>query len=141
MSREPRISREEKKQEAIARMKMLGIFEPTISQFEKDDLVSESTPPFGDCYWLNKEQKERVRQFEEEYGELVYHVIHSYTNIGELENLLFVSNYKEDWPLEREAIKNGEVFAYCYNLTNPEFSESGMIGVRLTVAAGLERTW
>ena len=40
-------SREEKKVEAIERMRLLKIFPQTISQFEKSDLVSVSEPPFG----------------------------------------------------------------------------------------------
>ena len=41
------ISKEEKKAEAIVRMKILGIFPETIQQFETDDKVSISEPPFG----------------------------------------------------------------------------------------------
>ena len=41
------ISKEEKKAEAITRMKTLGIFSETIQQFETDDKVSISEPPFG----------------------------------------------------------------------------------------------
>lgn len=39
------ISREEKKTEAIARMKALGIFPDTIKQFKDDDYISISEPP------------------------------------------------------------------------------------------------
>lgn len=38
------VTREEKKTEALARMKLWGIYAPIRKQFEKEDLVSESAP-------------------------------------------------------------------------------------------------
>lgn len=38
---------EEKKMEAIERMKTLGIFPQTIKQFEQDGYISISEPPVG----------------------------------------------------------------------------------------------
>lgn len=58
------ISLKEKKAEAINRMKSWGIFPDVIKQFEKDNLVSESAPPVGACFWLNEDQKKRVSEFE-----------------------------------------------------------------------------
>ena len=135
------VTREEKKAEAIQRMKKWGIFSPTIDQFEKEDLISQSLPPVGACYWIEGEQLQRVKDFENENNALVYFVIHSYTNIGELESYLFVSDYKEDWPIDREDIKEGQQIVYVYNADDPWCSEMGSIGIELTPAAGLRRTW
>lgn len=135
------ISREEKKAEAIARMKAWGIFAPIVKQFEKEDLVSESTPPLGACFWLNEEQLARVREFEEQNNALVYHVIHSYTNIGEMESYLFVSDYPEEWEMDRQDIGEGSQLVYVVNKDMPDCSEFGSIGIALTAAAGLRRTW
>lgn len=135
------ISREEKKIEAIKRMKAWGIFAPIIKQFEKEDLVSESAPPLGACFWLNDEQLARVREFEEKNNALVYHVIHSYTNIGEMESYLFVSDYPEEWEMDRQDIGEGSQLVYVVNKDMPDCSEFGSIGIALTAAAGLHRTW
>ena len=135
------VTREEKKVEAIERMKAWGIFDQTIEQFAQDDLISESVPPVGACFWLDKEQLQRVRDFEKEHNALVYFVIHSYTNLGELESYLYVSDYKEEWHYDREDIKEHQQIAYVYNAGAPEFSEMGSIGIELTPAAGLRRTW
>lgn len=135
------ISREEKKAEAIARMKAWGIFAPIVKQFEKEDLVSESAPPLGACFWLNEEQLARVREFEEQNNALVYHVIHSYTNIGEMESYLFVSDYPEEWEMDRQDIGEGSQLVYVVNKDMPDCSEFGSIGIALTAAAGLRRTW
>lgn len=135
------ISREEKKIEAIERMKAWGIFAPIVKQFEKEDLISESAPPLGACFWLNEEQLARVREFEEKNNSLVYHVIHSYTNIGEMESYLFVSDYPEEWEMDRQDIGEGSQLVYVVNKDAPDCSEFGSIGIALTAAAGLRRTW
>lgn len=83
---------EAKKAEAVERMKLWGIYPPIIKCFEQEGIVSESAPPLGTCSQLEGEQFERVRKFEENYNAVVYHVIHSFTNIGELESYLFVSD-------------------------------------------------
>ena len=90
------VNTEEKKTEAVARMKRLGIFPQTIEQFQDEGYVSISEPPFGAFYWAEGEDLERIRQFEEEHNALVYVVIRSYTNIGKLDSMLFVSDYPEE---------------------------------------------
>ena len=135
------MTREEMKSEAIARMRQLHLYPETIRQFERENLISESAPPFGACFWLNEAQRERVRQLESKYNILVYHVIHSFTTIGEMESYLYVDPYAEEWEAGREGLKEGMANAYVYNCDDPELSEFGYIGIRLTPAAGLERTW
>ena len=134
-------SRTEMKEEAVRRMKKLGIFAQTIRQFEKEDLISESSPLFGACYWLNEAQRERARELEAEYDILIYHVVHTFTTIGEMESYLYVSNHPEEWEDDQAGLKEGETVAYVYNCNDPELSEFGYIGIRLSPAAGLLRTW
>lgn len=135
------MTREEMKAEAVARMRQMPIYREAIRQFAKENLISESAPPSGACYLLDKFQRERVRQLEDKYNILVYHVIHSYTDIGEMESYLYVDPYTEEWEAERRGLKEGRATAYVYNCGTPELSEFGYIGIRLTPAAGLERTW
>lgn len=135
------ISAERKKAEAIARMKKIGIFPETIKQFEQEDLVSQSLPPVGACFWIEGEQLERVKEFERQHNALVYFVIHSYTSIGEMESYLYVSDYEEEWETDRADLENGSTLAYVHNLDAPECSEFGSIGFAVTPAAGLRRTW
>ena len=135
------MTREEMKAEAIARMRQLHLYPETIRQFERENLISESAPPFGACYWLNEAQRECVRQLESKYNILIYHVIHSFTTIGEMESYLYVDPYTEEWEDDRADLKEGTTVAYVYNCDEPLFSEFGYIGIHLTPAAGLERTW
>lgn len=133
------ISIEEKKAEAIRRMKMLGIFPETIKQFEAG-YVSRSEPPFGAYYWVEGEELEALRKFEEEHDCLVYTVVRSYTSIGLMDSYLFVGDDIEGWELDRDDLENGYAFTYTVNYDAPDCSEYGTIGIKLAVAAGLVRT-
>lgn len=135
------VTREIQKEEAIKRMKLLGLFAPIIKQFAEEDLVSESVSPLYACYWINDEQRARVQEFEKEYGALVYHIIHSYTSAGEMESYLYVCDSPEEWEMDIEDIQDGRQLVYVYNNIDPEFSEFGSIGIQLTPSAGLKRIW
>lgn len=133
-----KVSIEEKKAEAIERMELMGIFRGVIDNF-KDGKICESDSPFAACYWVNEEQKKRIEEFEKEYDALVYHVVHSYTEFGELESYLYVCDHKEEWGIDKGDIKYHYVLAYVYNKTEPEFSEIGTIMFEIGPAGGLLR--
>ena len=135
------MTRDEKKIEAIARMKKAGIFPQTIKQFEEDGYVSISEPPVGAFFWAEGEDLQRIRDFEEKHNALVYLVIRSYTDFGKMDCYLYVSDYPEEWPQDREDLANSEPMAYVYNHDMPDCSEFGCIGTRRSIAAGLLRTW
>ena len=58
------MTRDEKKAEAIKRMKLADIFPQTIKQFEEDGYVSISEPPVGAFFWADGENFKRNRDFE-----------------------------------------------------------------------------
>ena len=132
------VSKENKKQEAIKRMKALGIFPETIKQFRFDDLVSCSEPPLGGNYWLSDEQKKVVEEFEAEHNALVYFIVSSFTEFGKLDSLLYVSDYEEEWKMDRDDIKDGYPMTYVHNYDDPWCSEFGRIAVK-KMAGGLVR--
>lgn len=121
---------EKKKEEAIKRMKALGIFTETIRQFKNEYLVSYSEPPLGANYWLDDEQKKIVKEFEEEYNALVYFVIRSYTQFGKLDTILYVSDHNEEWEMDKKDLECGYAYAYVYNYDIPEYSEIGSVAVQ-----------
>lgn len=125
--------------EALERMKRINFLPEVVKDFEKNHRIyySERTPLGGILYWLdnNPEWVELVKQIEEKYGILVYHITHEYTEFGELLDLMCVSSYEEGWSYEREDLdnKNGnEFYSFCYalNLDYPEFSEFGTVVMR-----------
>lgn len=133
--------RDKQKAEALARMKLLGIFPETIKQFDRDGKVSISEPPFGAFYWAEGWDLDRIEQFEEDHDALVYLVIRSYTTHGKMDDYLYVSKYEEEWEQDREDLKNGMPLAYTFSFDDPQLSEIGYIVIEKTMAGGLTRTW
>jgi len=126
-----KVTREKKKVEAIKMMKTLGLFGPCIKAFDRHDEV-QLTEPTGGLYEFSDdaELNAKIKEFEETYNTLVYHVIHTYTQFGELYNFLFVSDYEEEWEMDIADIKDGYVVAYVWNKSDDWCSEMGSIVVR-----------
>lgn len=124
------VSREIKKEEAIKRMKALHLFAPCTDAFKKRDEV-QFTEITGGLYEFSGDEEltAQVKEFEEEYNALVYHVIHTYTAFGELYSFLYVSDYQEEWEMDNEDIKDNYAMAYVWNKTMPDCSEFGSIAV------------
>lgn len=121
---------ERMKQEAVNRLKKLGVMNTVIEDFENGILnVSEQGLIPGALYHLNDSEKEMVRKIEEEYDGLVYHCIRCNTNFGRLFNMLWVSKYEEEWEYENTNIEESIVFAYVENLSDSICSEFGSIMV------------
>lgn len=125
------VTRENKKVEAIKRMKALDLFAPCIKAFEKRNEVqlSEMT---GGLYEFSSDAEltAKVKEFEAEYNALVYHVIHTFTQFGELYNFLYVSNYPEEYEMDHEDIKDNYVMCYVWNKDDDLCSEFGTIKVK-----------
>lgn len=122
-----------KKTEAVRRMEKLNICSKVIGKFKKfPPIIYISEPPFGSLYWLNEEEEQMVREFEEEHDALVYHVVRAYTECGILDSLLYVSDHEEEWEMDNEAIDDGYVMTYTVNHDMEQFSEFGSIVVQNT---------
>lgn len=133
-------TREEMKSKAVEIMRELHISKNVVEEFKHHDKLNESEG-IGALYWLNEEEQQMVKEFEEESGHVVYHVIHSFTNYGEMYSMLFVSKYKEDWQVTCDKFDGGQyrVYSYVYNKTDPWMSDMGSILVRPSIG-GLIRT-
>ena len=103
--------REKQKNEAIKRMKILKLYENIIKEFEEENKLNLSES-IGVLYWLKEEEKELVEEFENENGGLVYHLIRSLTDFGELYSIFYVSKYEEEWDMDLEDLKNNVAFVY-----------------------------
>ena len=115
--------------EALKRMELLKLHENVIDDFKEIALLNQSELG-GILYWVEGETEKKIREWEEKTGNLVYHVIHDYTEFGELLSLLYVSTYEEEWETDREDIQDGYALAYVMNLTDDWCSEYGSIGIR-----------
>lgn len=117
------------KQEAIERMNMLKLSNNIIREFEKEGIINLSENG-GYLYWLNGEQQEMVDEFEREHNAVVYHIIHNFTQFGELYTLLYVSEDEEEWGYDRDDLKEGYPIAYVKNATDDWCSEFGSVGIK-----------
>lgn len=130
-----KVSRENKKVEAIKRMEMLGLFKPCIKSFTKYDEV-QLTEPNGGLYEFsdNEELNTKIKEFEEEYEALVYHVIHSPMRVDgttmDMYCFLYVSDYVEEWEMDHDDIKANYAVAYVWNKSDNWMSEIGGIAVQ-----------
>lgn len=139
------MDRTEMKNEALRRMKELGIMREVIEQFKKDNIVHYSermNKQFNAVlYWLSNEKEyvDKVKEFENRTGSLVYHCILTHTEYGDILDMLHVSRYKEEWDYEIEKGSRGyRVFSNACNLTDEFMSDRGSIMVRPAMG-GLER--
>lgn len=132
------VTREDKKREAIERMKILKLHSNVIRDFREDDKLNMSENG-GFLYWLDEAQQELVREFEEQNKALVYHVLHNIVGGDEHLAFLYVSDYEEEWEYDREDLLSGYPLAYVKNLSYDIDSEFGSIGVKPNIG-GLCRT-
>lgn len=130
-------TREAMLNEAIARMKDLGLHTNTIDDLKKGKVnVSKQ---MGVLYWANEDEQKLITKFESENDAFVYHAIYTPTTFGRLFSMLFVSQYEEEWEMDNEDIKSLTPIAMVINLDDEWCSDMGSIGVR-PLFGGLVRT-
>lgn len=119
---------EKQKFEAVKRLKMLGLYPTVITDFEKKGklYLSESD---GILFCLSEDEKEMIKQWEQEQNSLVYHVVKTNTNFGLLYSLLYVSDTEDEWEMESDDVNELTPFVYVVNKTEPMFSEFGSITI------------
>lgn len=119
--------REKKKAEAVKRMQLLALHPNAVCEFESSDIINISEASGGFLYWASDAEKEIIRDFEERYNAVVYHVIRNRTTIGEMLSLLYVSDCEDEWDMDRDDLEIGCPIAYVKNLSDDDCSEFGSI--------------
>ena len=135
-----KVSREIKKVEAINRMKAMNIYSDAIKQFKNADIVMVSEPPLGGLFWLNDEEKEMVSKFEQENNALVYLVVRSFTNLGIMDNIFYVSDYQDEWFMDNADLNENYACVYVINHDMPDCSEFGTIAWK-SIGGGVLRVF
>lgn len=138
--------KEKQKQECIARMEMLHIMPKVIGDFKRSGKIyySERQNSFFNAtlYWLKNEPEyaKVVKDFEEEYGAMVYHAQLTHLTFGDCLSLLYVSKNEEEWEYDKNNLKENSAMAYVKNLTDDDCSEFGYIGIKSSLG-GVTRTY
>ena len=130
---------EETRAEAVKRLEALKVHKNVLNEFKGEEKLNKSEH-MGILYWLDDEEQAMVNEFEKKHEAVVYHVIHQFTNIGDLYNLLYVKQDNSEWELDREDLEEGQALAYVINKKMPDCSEFGRIGVKLSIG-GVIRIW
>ena len=129
------------KEVAISAMKSLDIYAPYIKKFEKDGTVT-LFERFGGYYideYNEPELLKKIREFEAEYGSIVYAVTHEMFWFGECYTFLVVSKYEEEYEMTLEGVKDGYAFAYVWNKSDEMCSEFGDVGIK-SFGGGIARS-
>lgn len=124
--------KEKQRLEAIERMRMLGIHENAIEEFEEEGKIYKSET-IGFLYWLNDEEEKLIKNWEEETGNMAYHAIFNNTLFGRMLSILYVSKYEEEWEFDRRDIENNMPIAYVMNLDDEMLSEAGTIVIKRNI--------
>ena len=122
------MKREELKQEALKRMKLIKLSPQCIKAFETKNKVWTSER--GMLYEDDDVQK-LVEAFENDHpGYFVYHVDHTVFEFGDCYSFFIVSPYKDDWQMEIDDLKDGYAFCYVKNIDDDFCSEFGTIAFK-----------
>lgn len=122
---------EKQREEAIKRMELLKMSRQCINAFKRNEIWESEG--IGALYECNEKEKELIKEFENEYGGKVYHLIHNMTEFGELYSMFYVSKYEEEWEQDIEDLKDGYALVYVKNVDDDTCSEFGSIGFKTNI--------
>lgn len=110
-------------------MKILMLHQNVIDDFINENKLNKSESSLGSLYWLDEKEIEMVKDFETRHNAVVYHIIHTFSNLGETYELLFITQEKEEWEAEKVDLKNGFALAQVIVVNYSPNSEMGYIGI------------
>ena len=121
----------QKRAEAAKRMRLLGVKEEHIQDFEQDGKIYFSAED-KTIAELSEADIKNIEKFENDYHVLVYMVIRKDSQYGMKDAMLYVSSDENDWPLEEDELKMGYAFTHLINHRCPEVLEFYRIGFART---------
>ena len=138
MNKKPKVASEEKQKEALLRMQYLELGEDVINYFATG-IIPLCVNGIDGIYGIPKGSVDRITNFEREHNAIVYAVVYVATNIGDMESYFYVSDWEEEWEMDRCDLTEGYSMTWTENLTHPEYSEFGSIGFERTASGGIRR--
>lgn len=121
-------SKEEMKQQALEIMKILKLSKNVINEFDKKDKLNKSEGKKGILYWLDEKEQKIVKEYEEKWNVVVYHIIKTYTvDDRTIYDLLYLPNEKDSW---QDIVERLEEYSIILSHTLSQFSESGDIMIQ-----------
>lgn len=139
------ISRTKKFDEAIKRLSLIGVDnEMVIEPFKKGTLrLSEYVDDVFNALLYDVSQYsdlvDYINNFERKNNALVYHVQLTHLVFGDLFSLFYVSDYEDEWEMDRDALMEGVAMVYVWNKSDDLCSEFGYINFKTSIG-GIVRT-
>lgn len=124
------------KEEALKRMKLLNFFGNAVKEFKNQGKLNYSERAV--LFWPEEEVVQKVKEWEEKTGNMVYHMIKNMMEWGACYSLLYVSSEEEFWERDREDLEEGYPLVYSMNMESWG-SEYGTIGIK-SCMGGVLRT-
>lgn len=139
MDKKAKVPTELKLKEAISRMEYLEFDEELIRQFKEEGTVPLFIHNMDEVYGIRRNKVDRLTAFEKRTHALIYTVIFTPTEFGDMESYLYVSDWEEEWPSDWDDIHEGYAMTWTENLSYPECSEYGTISFIKTESGCLKR--
>lgn len=139
MNTSEKVSREAKLTEAADRMKSLEINEDAIHELIQSDVKPVSFDGLDGLYGFKTGAVQDMQDFEEKYHALIYFVIYTPSDFGDMVSYLYVSDDEDEWEMDRDDLHEGYAMTWTENLDHPECSEFGSIAITKTRFGGLKR--
>jgi hypothetical protein len=119
------------KKEALQRMVKIGLNTEVCANFWAKDTLFYSNGKSIQPIQKRDEIKHKVHVFQDENpNKLVYFILLTESNVGTLLNYFFVTSNQEEWAYDETDLEEGYAFCYVENLTFPDCSEYGTIGIQ-----------
>lgn len=107
--------KDELKEEALERLKILKLYKKVIPDFKNQDKVNKFDFVDGAIHSLNLDERNIIRKFEFDNNALVFLVLKT-ENLGKVVyDLLYVNEKIEYWDIEKSDLRNGYATAYTIN--------------------------
>jgi hypothetical protein len=123
--------------EAEERIKKLNLHPNAVKEFMEGRKLNLSER--GMLYWLNDDEEQMVREWEDETGNIVYHVIKNNLEFGLCYSFLYVSKNEDEWADDNVDLEDGYPLVYVKNVDDDFSSEYGSIGIK-SFMGGVIRT-
>ena len=114
--------KERQKAEALKRMRLIGLREDYIRDFEQNDRVHISTED-GSHVDMDEQCLNRIRRLERVICATVYLVVRTYRGGGVMDALFYVDDFEKGWATDRAFLKAGYDISYVVNYRNPDNTE------------------
>lgn len=122
------LNKEQMKDLAIEYMHGLKVRQQVIDQFKENDKILCSRGNF--IVDVPEAVLKQIRAWEDKFKNMAYHVVYSDFYGCRIYNALSVSHYEEDMSFENMLITRSRAMSYSINLTIPEYTDCGSIGLK-----------